>query len=268
MPPRARYAAVLFDLFDTLVRFDRERLPSVQIQGREVRSSVGKLHEVLRPWAEHVTIEALHGALGESWKEAERLRAIDHREVAAPERFAYLFRCLALDQRACPPGLITDLIDTHRRELAKAVQFSPEHRTLLDELRGRYRLAVVSNFDYTPTALAILREAGIVDFFEIIVVSDAVGWRKPAPVIFHQALDRMGVAPDQAVFVGDRIDIDVAGARALGMDAAWLNPAAEAAPPGHVPPTYELRDLVDLRPILLPPGTGPAASDDAPRASH
>ena len=43
----ARYSAVLFDMFDTLVRLDRNRLPAVQIGGREVRSSVPQLH---RKW--------------------------------------------------------------------------------------------------------------------------------------------------------------------------------------------------------------------------
>jgi putative hydrolase of the HAD superfamily len=260
------YRAILFDLFDTLVRFDRERLPLVRVDGREVRSSVGRLHEVLRPSAPHVTLEALHGALGESWREAERLRAIDHREVAAPERFAHLFRCLALDPGRCRPGLITDMIETHRRELARAVEFPPHYRTLLEELRGRYRMAVVSNFDYTPTALGILREAGIEEYFETIVVSDAVGWRKPAPTIFHQTLEGMGLGAGETLFVGDRIDIDVAGARGVGMDAAWLNPAAEPVPAGLAPPTYVLRDLADLRAVLFT--SADAGSDGPPGASH
>ncbi len=247
------YRAVLFDLFDTLVRFDRERLPLVRVNGREIRSSVGRLHEVLSASAPHVTLEALHGALGESWQEAERLRAIDHREVAAPERFAHLFRCLSLDPEACAPGLIVKLIETHRAELARAVQFLPQHRALLDDLRGRYRMAVVSNFDYTPTALAILRAAGIAEMFETIAVSDTVGWRKPAPLIFTQTLESMGLPPEDTLFVGDRIDIDVAGAHAVGMDAAWINPDADPVPPGLAPPTYELRDLADLRGILLGP---------------
>jgi HAD superfamily hydrolase (TIGR01549 family) len=131
------------------------------------------------------------------------------------------------------------------------VQFLPQHRALLDDLRGRYRMAVVSNFDYTPTALAILRAADIVEHFEMIVVSDAVGWRKPAPVIFRQTLDRMGLEPGETLFVGDRIDIDVAGAHGMGMDSAWINPDAEPVPPGLEAPTYELRDLAELRAILI-----------------
>jgi len=266
MRPRTpRYRAVLFDLFDTLVRFDRERLPVVEIAGRAVHSTVGRLHDVLRGWAPHVTVEALYGALTESWREAERRRAIDHREVAAPERFAHLFRCLEMDPDACPSGLVTEMLETHRGELARAAEFPAHHRPLLEDLRRRYRLAVVSNFDYTPTAIGILREAGVADLFETIVVSDAVGWRKPAPTIFQETLSRMGLEARDALFVGDRADIDVAGALAVGMDVAWMNPASDPLPADLGAPTYELRDLDDLRAILVDPAD--AASAGRPHAS-
>jgi FMN phosphatase YigB (HAD superfamily) len=260
------YRAVLFDLFDTLVRFDRGRLPVVRIEGREVHSTVEELHEVLRQWAPHVSVEALYRGLTESWKEAERLRAIDHREVGAPERFGYLFRCLALDDAACPPAVATTMIETHRRALARAVEIPTHHVALLHDLRARYRLAVVSNFDYTPTAVGILGEAGIASLFETIVVSDAVGWRKPAPAIFRETLERMRLTTSDVLFVGDRADIDVAGALSMGMDVAWLNPAAEALAPGLAAPTYELRDLTDLRAILGVPVSG-TASDGPEDAS-
>ena len=77
MPTSLGYRAILFDLFDTLVKFDRERLPLLQLEGRAVRSTVGQVHEVLRAWAPGITVEALYAGMGESWREAERLRAID-----------------------------------------------------------------------------------------------------------------------------------------------------------------------------------------------
>ena len=80
-------------------------------------------------------------------------------------------------------------------------------------------------------------------------MSDAFGWRKPAAPS-REALDRMRLEPREALFVGDRADIDVAGALAMGMEVAWINPAAEPLPAGLAPPTYELRDLADLREIL------------------
>jgi HAD superfamily hydrolase (TIGR01509 family) len=242
--------AVFFDLFDTLVRFDRDRLPEVTIAGRIVRSTAGHLHPILRAWSPDLTLETFHKALQESWQEAERRRAIDHREVAAPERFAYLFRCLALDPDRCPPGLLQNLLDTHRRELSKAAEFPAHHGPLLTDLARRYRVALVSNFDYTPTALGILREAGVADLFDTIVVSDEIGWRKPAPAIFEEALRRVGVTADQTLFVGDRPDIDVLGAHQVGMRTAWINPDAAPLPPGIPKPDVELRDLGDLRPVL------------------
>jgi len=80
------YAAILFDLFDTLVRFDRERMPEIDIHGKTVRSSAGLLHAILRTQAPDVGLDRCYEALGESWREAERLRAIDHREVPAAAR--------------------------------------------------------------------------------------------------------------------------------------------------------------------------------------
>src|SRR6266571_226242 len=197
------YTAVLFDLFDTLVRFDRDRMPEIRVNGRTVRSTAGHLHQVLRSHAPEISLEACYEALVESWLEAERLRAIDYREVPAPERLA-----------------------------------------------RRYRLAVVSNFDYTPTAVDILEREGVARRFSAIVVSDAVGWRKPKREIFDEALRRLDVGVDEALFVGDRADIDVLGAQQIGMDAAWINPEGAPLPPGITPPRYELRDLADLGAIL------------------
>lgn len=243
----ARYAAVLFDLFDTLVLFDRERLPLVQIDGRPVHSTAGDVHEILRTHAPHVTLEACYEALLTSWREAERRRALDHREVSAPERFAHLFACLALDP---PRGLAHALIEAHRRGLTGAAEFPTHHGPLLEHLARGHRLAVVSNFDYTPTALGILERAGVRDLFTAVVVSDEIGWRKPRREIFDAALARLGVGAADALFVGDRADIDVLGAQRVGMHAAWINREGAPLPADVEAPEFEIHDLAELRDIL------------------
>jgi FMN phosphatase YigB (HAD superfamily) len=244
------YRAVLFDLFDTLVRFDRERMPEIQINGKAVRSSAGMLHGILITQAPQIGLEACYEALGESWREAERLRALDHREVSALDRFAHFFRRLGLDETALPTGFGRSLIDAHRGALGRAAEFPSHHGPLLRRLAERYRLAVVSNFDYTPTALDILERAGVANLFGAIVVSDEVGWRKPRRDIFDVALARLGVRADESLFVGDRADMDVLGAQQVGMDAAWINRDGEPLPPDVAPPTYEIRDLGELAGIL------------------
>ena len=243
--------AVLFDLFDTLVTFDRSRLPRLVVNGREVRSTAAHLHEVLKEHAAHVTLESCYDALMWSWQEAERFRKVDHREVAAHERFGLWLSRLDVNPASCPAGFVERLLETHRRELSKAAEFPSHHSTVLERLATRYRLAVVSNFDYSPTALGILHTAGVTHLFETIVVSDEVGWRKPRREIFDVALDRLGIAPHEALFVGDRADIDVAGAHGMGMPVAWINPKREALPDGVAAPTYEIRDLAELLPILM-----------------
>jgi putative hydrolase of the HAD superfamily len=180
------YTAVFFDLFDTLVRFERDRLPLIEIGGKSVRSTAGHLHAALATHVPEVTLEHCYGALAASWQEAERLRAIDHREVSAQARFADFFQRLALDPARLVPGLDVMLIDAHRDQLAKAAFFPPHHRPLLERLARRHRLAVVSNFDYSPTALTILETGGVRELFAAIVVSDEVGWRKPRPDIFRE----------------------------------------------------------------------------------
>jgi FMN phosphatase YigB (HAD superfamily) len=251
------YRAVLFDLFDTLVRFDRERMPEIQINGKTVRSSAGMLHGILITQAPQIGLEACYEALGESWREAERLRALDHREVSALDRFAHFFRRLGLDETALPVGFGRSLIDAHRGALGRAAEFPPHHGPLLRRLAERYRLAVVSNFDYTPTVRRILAEGGILGRFETVVVSDTVGWRKPRPDIFARALDEMGLDAKDCLFVGDRPEIDVAGAKGMGMAAAWLNVDRAPLPPGLPAPDLDLGGLPDLRPALEPRPQGP-----------
>jgi FMN phosphatase YigB (HAD superfamily) len=245
-----RYSTVLFDLFDTLVLFDRDRLPEVRVNGKTARSTAGRLHEVLQSYVPQVDLPRFVEALLSSWQEAERIRSSTHREVSAPERFQVCVRLLGLDPSSLHPDAIEALLAAHTLELSKAAVFPEAHRELLRCLAGRYRLGIVSNFDYAPTIRLILEREGVTDLFEAVVISDTVGWRKPKPVIFEAAFSGMGIGPREALFVGDRADIDVVGAKGVGMDAAWINRGGEKLPEGLPIPEYVIGDLPELGPIL------------------
>jgi putative hydrolase of the HAD superfamily len=57
--------------------------------------------------------------------------------------------------------------------------------------------------------------------FDAILISAAEGVSKPDPEIFHRALERLRADSARSVFVGDHPDVDIAGARAAGMQAVW-----------------------------------------------
>ena len=91
----------------------------------------------------------------------------------------------------------------------------------LERLRAAgLRLGVVSNSD--GRVEQALEAAGLRQYFDAVVDSALVGVEKPDPRIFLAALDALGVAPAEALYVGDLYEVDIVGARAAGMDAVLL----------------------------------------------
>ena len=68
-----------------------------------------------------------------------------------------------------------------------------------------------------------LRVEGIEHYFSVIVTSESAGHDKPDPRLFLAAADAAGVVPQQALFVGDKLDMDVNGAAAAGMQAVLID---------------------------------------------
>ena len=86
-------------------------------------------------------------------------------------------------------------------EFAYEWELFPETISVLEELRPRYRLGVISNFD--GRLRMILEQFGISKFFSEVVISSEVGADKPDPFIYHRALELAGVLPDETWHVGD-----------------------------------------------------------------
>lgn len=99
----------------------------------------------------------------------------------------------------------------------------PDVPEALKGLQGRYRMSVISNAN--GTVRDKLRRVGLLDFFETVIDSAEEGIEKPDPRIFHAAVLRTGARMEQSLYIGDMYHIDVAGARAAGMDVVLLDPA-------------------------------------------
>jgi putative hydrolase of the HAD superfamily len=164
-------------------------------------------------------------ALTERYRNEEKLS-----DWEVPEEVEYpaLARTMLADV-----GVHVDDTELERFLLAEHAAWAPARRlagtthALLDAIRERgLKTGIVSNaFDPGWILMRDLTEMGLAERLDVAVFSSDVGLRKPHPTIFQRALDELGVQPERALFVGDRLRQDVGGAHALGMrtvQAMWF----------------------------------------------
>jgi putative hydrolase of the HAD superfamily len=108
-------------------------------------------------------------------------------------------------------------------------------------LKGRVRIGSVTNGN------ADLQTIGLARHFEVSVAAPSFGVAKPDPAIFLEACRQMGIAPQEAVYVGDDLRLDVQGAQRAGLRAVWMNRTAkENTLAGEIQPDGEVHSLDGL----------------------
>ncbi len=119
----------------------------------------------------------------------------------------------------------------------------PEAVAVLESLRGRMRLAVVTN-GTEEHQRAKLDASGLTGLFDAVVTSGAVGASKPDPAIFRVALDAVGCDAADAVMVGDNPLRDIAGAQQAGLRGVWID--RDGGDSRGVIPDARIRELGEL----------------------
>jgi putative hydrolase of the HAD superfamily len=196
--------AVLFDWGETLVHFewDDELLAAGHAAGLEALGRGEEAEELTRRFA------------------AERLPPLLAEGAAEQLDYAAELRALLGD---VPEAELDRFLDAEHEAWRPARALVGSAHALLDTLRDRrLRLAVVANTWPEPARLVRreLEELGVAERVDRIVLSGEVGIRKPDPAIFERALAALGIDPLEALFVGDRLRDDIAGAAAVGMTTA------------------------------------------------
>ncbi len=121
----------------------------------------------------------------------------------------------------------------------------PETTAVLAQLKARnLELGIISNFD--SRLFTVMRGLGIADSFDTVTISSLAQAAKPAPKIFHLALEKHAVDAEEALHVGDSLREDVEGAKKVGLHTVLLN-RNEAQQRGNI---QVIRNLQELFPLL------------------
>lgn len=126
-------------------------------------------------------------------------------------------------------------------------------RETLEVLKARgYQMAIISN-SYWASDLhdRHLAQYGLLDFFPLRLYSCDTPYMKPHPAIFRQALDALGLAPQEVAYVGDRPDVDVAGAQQVGMYGVLIASPYRTEGLGDVVPHATITELPELPDALI-----------------
>jgi putative hydrolase of the HAD superfamily len=236
-PPRA----ILFDLDGTLVRTNAEVLDQKLASAWAIAaSSTGVAIEKLMQVNRRVTLEL--------WRESEQLLANTGQRVEGLRLIRDTFH-QTLQALSCDDAALSGRVFEHFWE-SRAGSFSAYEDVLpaLEALHGHFSLAVVTNGP-AITQADKLALAGVKQYFDVIVASGDIGFAKPSPAIFRHTLEGLGLSDDNAWHVGDSLDSDVAGARASGLTAVWLN-RDRVATAGPSAADHEVNSLLELLPLL------------------
>ncbi len=226
--------AVLFDYGRTLVTFayPNERLLEVI---ERFRPAIAEATGVPAPPAEQIMEEVLLP-----------LEAVienpDEDEVSYFDVYSSAWSRAGIE---LPRELLYEILDAEQQVWDDAAQLDPEATRLLQWLDQRgIKRAVCSNAPFPPEMmLRQVEKNGIATLMNAVVFSSELGRRKPAPEVYHAALEAVGVGAERALFVGDRVREDYEGPRSVGMRAVICTAHAAEHPPDGIPTIASLKDL-------------------------
>jgi HAD superfamily hydrolase (TIGR01509 family) len=226
---------LLFDYGNTLIAFGPAQQEAQRLAMQAVLAAHGiafdpvaldalRKEQVLRPYG--------NGGVENDFRE------VCHEVVA---RFA---------DAATAERLAPAIMAARQEAFLASVAVDPGVLGVLERLRSRHTLGLLSNYPCTVSIVDSLRKLGLLDLFDAVVVSADVGFAKPHPKTFQTLLARLDAAPASSLYVGDNWLADVQGAKRLGMGAVWVREHVPyetfAAQHGDFEPDGILERFVDL----------------------
>ena len=227
--------ALLFDLDDTLID-EREHQRAVMLTCSTLASHQDGLD------ADRL-FEANQKVWRAYWPEVEgkwTRGLLDGASLSLEAWRRTLRACGCIDESLAKRAV--EALSGHARAAYRLYEDVPE---LLGLLKGQLPLGLITN-GASDTQRERLHWFDLERHFDAIVISGEVGIAKPDAAIFGLALDMLAVSADGAWYVGDSLHTDVAGARAAGFTAVWLNRLGSERKADDPEPDLEIESLTEL----------------------
>jgi putative hydrolase of the HAD superfamily len=232
--------AVLFDVFDTLMMIRKNR--------DFYSPSLKKMYRFLSKEGVDVSFERFQEAYIKARDELYIKANTDLEEPHFNLRVSETLKSVGYNHDVSSP-IVKAATSVFCDEFMTFVYLDKDAKALLQRLHGKYKLGIISNFAIPECVEKLLKAHGLDSFFDAVVVSAAVNKRKPSPEIFKTMLLALGVSASETIFVGDTLDSDVEGAKAVGMKSVYIQRRIEKELE-NVHPDVVIKSLSEL-PLVL-----------------
>ncbi|MEC8610705.1 MAG: YjjG family noncanonical pyrimidine nucleotidase [Bacteroidota bacterium] len=178
--------------------------------------------------------EELWGLYRQNQITKERLR--DERFLLTLEKFSISDKTLA-----------SQMGDEYVKLCPQKTHLFPFVHSVLSCLKNNYQLHIITN-GFEEVQYQKLKSNDLLDYFNEIITSEQVGYKKPNPEIFNFSFNKCDTQPKECLMIGDDLVADIAGARKVGMNQVFFNPHSITHNEKDI--THEIRCLSELSDLL------------------
>ncbi len=230
--------AVIFDFVGTLVN----------CRNYSMAASQEKLHCALIEEGFNVAKEKFLDAYNASHEKYRKVRYGQLREVTNAVWVSEALSNLGFDVSANGPK-IKAALNVFFQDFIDTLELREGAEKIIKHSQQQCKIALISNFTYAPVIYKSLCKVGISEYFNAVVVSEEVGWRKPSSYIFQHGLNKLQIQANEAVFIGDSPIEDIKGAKQAGLKTVFVPSqfnSLKDLQESKQEPDYITKDLIDL----------------------
>ncbi len=232
--PSSKYNHLFFDLDRTLWDFDKNSIETFQ----DIHHKYELSHRGIDSFDKF--LDTYHRINTQLW-EVYRQGGIE-KEVLSVERFSLTLNSFGIIDDVLSKHMATDYIDLSPTKK----NLFPGTLEVLEYLKGKYTLHIITN-GFEEVQHRKVAASGLDKFFTNTITSDEAGYKKPDCRIFKYSLDLTGADSAQSLMIGDDPEIDIQGAKAVGIDQVLVDHEG-ILEKGEA--TYYVRSLFELASLL------------------